>query len=131
MNARPANPVAPIVKGTVDDSLPLARRMGKGGRRPGEGMSLAGVGTVVQPIQFVFYARPHLYPLPRGEDFSNHGLGGLIDCPAIPAREFSRGWRTILLLPLVAPESDEGGWEKAGLWEIFTKERKSLRRSRL
>src|ERR1035438_9224858 len=33
----------------------------------------------------------------------------------IPAREFSRGRRTILLLPLVAPESDEGGWEKARL----------------
>jgi hypothetical protein len=37
----------------------------------------------------------------------------------IPARGFSRGRRTILLLPLVAPESDEGGWEKARLREAI------------
>jgi len=46
------------------------------------------------PTNNLFYARPHLCPLPppslcygatsRGEDFGNHGLGDLIDRPANP-----------------------------------------------
>jgi len=57
----------------------------------------------------VFYARPHLCPLPsvfaalrrdrakakgdggRGEDFGNHGLGDLIDCPANPGARIFKG----------------------------------------
>jgi hypothetical protein len=58
----------------------------------------AGVRTVVSTnfvfsckTEFVFYARPHLNPLPRGEDFSNHGLGDLIDCPANPGARIFKG----------------------------------------
>ena len=43
------------------------------------------------PTNNLFYARPHLYPLPRGEDFGNHGLGGLIDCPANPGARIFKG----------------------------------------
>ena len=42
-------------------------------------------------LKFVFDARPHLNPLPRGEDFSNHGLGDLIDCPANPGARIFKG----------------------------------------
>src|ERR1035437_6619432 len=43
------------------------------------------------PTNNLFYARPHLNPLPRGEDFSNHGLGDLIDCPANPGARIFKG----------------------------------------
>ena len=39
----------------------------------------------------MFYARPHLNPLSRGEDFSNHGLGDLIDYPANPGARLFKG----------------------------------------
>ena len=39
----------------------------------------------------MFYARPHLCPLPRGEDFGNHGLGDLIVCPANPGARIFKG----------------------------------------
>src|SRR5450756_1283146 len=58
----------------------------------------AGVRTVVSTnfvfsckTEFMFYARPHLCPLPRGEDFGNHGLGDLIDCPANPGARIFKG----------------------------------------
>src|ERR1035437_6127969 len=58
----------------------------------------AGVRTVVSTnfvfsckTEFGFYARPHLCPLPRGEDFGNHGLGDLIDCPANPGARIFKG----------------------------------------
>jgi len=38
----------------ANDSLPLAHRMGEGGRRPGEGMSLAGVRTLVDQFHLCF-----------------------------------------------------------------------------
>src|ERR1035437_8826153 len=43
------------------------------------------------PTNNLFYARPHLCPLPRREDFSNHGLGDLIDCPANPGARIFKG----------------------------------------
>gem|GEM_PF-2631166 len=43
------------------------------------------------PTNNLFYARPHLCPLPRGEDFSNLGLGDLIDCPANPGARIFQG----------------------------------------
>ena len=52
---RSANPVVRFFKWTANDSpfLSPAHRMGEGGRRSGEGMSLAGVRTVVS-TNFVF-----------------------------------------------------------------------------
>ena len=43
------------------------------------------------PTNNLFYARPHLCPLPQGEDFGNHGLGDLIDCPANPGARIFKG----------------------------------------
>ena len=43
------------------------------------------------PTNNLFYARPHLCPFPRGEDFGNHGLGDLIDCPANPGVRIFKG----------------------------------------
>jgi hypothetical protein len=47
-----------------------------------------GDDDFMSAFELVINARPHLCPLPRGEDFTNHVPSGLINSNQFPARKF-------------------------------------------
>jgi len=64
---------------------------------------------------FCFDARPHLFPLPRGEDFTNHAFGGSKYCPNNPALGFSKEAGNVIALSLKSLARGNGrGWPQAG-----------------
>jgi hypothetical protein len=65
-----------------------------------------------------FNARPHLNPLPQERTCAFTVSGFRQTVRPIPPLVLPKTRRAWLLLPLVAPKSDEGGWEKAGLREV-------------
>ncbi len=69
-------------------------------------------GAKIKP-KVCFDARPHLCPLPRGEDFGNHGLGDLVGHPANPGARIFMGRRKIP----PSPPTELG--ERAGVrWRV-------------
>ena len=62
-----------------------------GGHKDGHVQGLGNGGAMKPGAElFCFDARPHLCPLPRGEDFSSHAFGGLNDCRTIQRSVFPR-----------------------------------------
>jgi len=56
-----------------------------------------GRGEVARETKFVFYVRPHLCPLPRGEDFGNHAPDNSFGCPGRPGVHCLRGSRITVI----------------------------------